>query len=341
MFICKNCKAIYTKAENELRLSSELYCDDGMHCATCKDNIIEIDDEICPILITLWDKGYTTLFSCSGHVRTPEGNPRIDLDMYIMIDADNFKDDFIERILDIDTRKLDNLACISLTTSEYNNLTQKCIRIGANLRNPEIEDMYEYVYGATGILPVPTGRICAPHYSLLCAIRKEIADMVSMMPTVTTHALIDPSKKNVEATKSSYDCKYDKWWVDVQLRRYPFARQDVLTFISAINEFENKPADSKEKKSGSPEFQSSIEKLFGTCFCYYFALMLQDAFGGSMVYCRTMDHIAWMDENGVIYSIYGVCEDYATNNYVRLSELEKYESDTIEMHRHRTLTDSK
>lgn len=67
----------------------------------------------------------------------------------------------------------------------------------------------------------------------------------------------------------------DSQWISRTLKQFPKARRDVLTFIDNVNAFSS-PEECKR-------FSTSIEKLFTNGFCYYFALMLHDAFGGTIV----------------------------------------------------------
>lgn len=54
-----------------------------------------------------------------------------------------------------------------------------------------------------------------------------------------------------------------------------------------------------------------IEETFGNGYCYYFALMLKEAFQrGELKWHRNHSHIVWMDTNGTSYDIYGPFEYY-------------------------------
>ena len=52
-----------------------------------------------------------------------------------------------------------------------------------------------------------------------------------------------------------------------------------------------------------------IRKKFRAGYCYYFAVMLKDAFQrGEICWCAPYGHICWVDDNGVPYDISGVCD---------------------------------
>lgn len=52
-----------------------------------------------------------------------------------------------------------------------------------------------------------------------------------------------------------------------------------------------------------------IWQTFTAGYCYYFAVMLKDAFQrGEICWCAPYGHICWVDDNGVPYDISGVCD---------------------------------
>lgn len=76
-----------------------------------------------------------------------------------------------------------------------------------------------------------------------------------------------------------------------------------------------------------------IRKFFRTGYCYYFALMLQDAFpGGKLVWAKPYGHICYL-YNDVPYEIEGVYPGDGT--LVPMEEL----GDTFEAYRHRGMDD--
>lgn len=57
------------------------------------------------------------------------------------------------------------------------------------------------------------------------------------------------------------------------------------------------------------EDDKSIRQKFCSGYCYYFAVMLKDAFHrGEICWCAPLGHICWVDDNGVPYDIDGVCD---------------------------------
>lgn len=75
--------------------------------------------------------------------------------------------------------------------------------------------------------------------------------------------------------------------------------EKVLTFIGNITGY-HYPNSQK---------QDSIYELFASGYCYYFALMLKDAFQrGEVCWCAPHGHICWVDDNGHPYDIHGSCD---------------------------------
>lgn len=55
----------------------------------------------------------------------------------------------------------------------------------------------------------------------------------------------------------------------------------------------------------------SVYELFASKYCYYFAVMLKEAFDrGDICWHRNHGHIVWRDINGIAYDIGGVFYDY-------------------------------
>lgn len=112
-------------------------------------------------------------------------------------------------------------------------------------------------------------------------------------------------------------------FVEGQKVAFPNAAEDVLTFIAEF------------KCSVNPHEEEIIEDLFSAGYCYYFALMLKDAFGGSLMYSADRGHIVWLDNREIknhqfAYDIHGVYEDYE-----KLVSLREMPNDSIESFRHR------
>lgn len=106
------------------------------------------------------------------------------------------------------------------------------------------------------------------------------------------------------------------------IEKYPNASKEVLTFIANF------------AFSGSTSRNKTIIDLFINGYCYYFALMLKDAFGGEMVADVENHHILWKDtREGDGYGLlYDVCGIYKSNDHcIPVHDL--YES--LESYRHR------
>lgn len=55
--------------------------------------------------------------------------------------------------------------------------------------------------------------------------------------------------------------------------------------------------------------QDAVYELFSSGYCYYFALMLKEAFQrGEVCWCAPHGHICWVDDNGHPYDIHGSCD---------------------------------
>ena len=84
-----------------------------------------------------------------------------------------------------------------------------------------------------------------------------------------------------------------KNWIDLTMERHPQANKDILEFI--YNFFSS--------HSSGIENNEHIRKIFRDGYCYYFALILQDAFpGGKIVWCAPFGHIAYQ-YNNTLYDI--------------------------------------
>lgn len=65
----------------------------------------------------------------------------------------------------------------------------------------------------------------------------------------------------------------------------------------------------------------SVRSTFRAGYCYYFAAMLQAAFGrGEICWAAPFGHIVWMDENDVPYDIEGV-NDSECDYYIPISHI--------------------
>ena len=94
--------------------------------------------------------------------------------------------------------------------------------------------------------------------------------------------------------------EWTKKLIEDNLEFYPQASRDVLEFIANI------------LYHGAPEIElkdsaESIRSTFRAGYCYYFALMLKDAFNrGCICWAAPFSHIVWMDISSIPYDIEGV-----------------------------------
>lgn len=74
----------------------------------------------------------------------------------------------------------------------------------------------------------------------------------------------------------------------------------------------------------------AVATLFTTGYCYYFAVILKEAFRRGAI-CQTwpFGHIVWVDEDGTAYDIYGT----NPGEYVELVPVDRY-GDTLNAFRH-------
>lgn len=85
-------------------------------------------------------------------------------------------------------------------------------------------------------------------------------------------------------------------WIEANMKLG--GSKDVLDFIADICYSQREGAE-------------TIYILFDCGYCYYFAIMLKDAFNrGEVCWHRNHSHIVWVDTNGIAYDIGGVFYDY-------------------------------
>lgn len=85
---------------------------------------------------------------------------------------------------------------------------------------------------------------------------------------------------------------------------------NVIRFIDEVSSFPD--------RDGIPG--EHIDHLFCAGYCYYFAHMLEMAFGGKVCWVQDRGHIAWADcdkdctleqlQNAIVYDITGIVDDY-------------------------------
>lgn len=93
-------------------------------------------------------------------------------------------------------------------------------------------------------------------------------------------------------------------WLDWYKTNRPQCREDVIHFIANILFHD----------PGKHHTEEPYYDLFACGYCYYFALMLQHAFGGKMMWHVGYGHIVWVDENDVAYDIGGIFEEASPND---------------------------
>lgn len=87
-------------------------------------------------------------------------------------------------------------------------------------------------------------------------------------------------------------------------------RMDVINFI----------ADMLYNTGPDPH---AIHRLFKCGYCYHFAVILQNEFGGEICWIRGCSHMVWVDENRLAYDIEGYRNDLNYEEHLAtLDELE-------------------
>ena len=110
-------------------------------------------------------------------------------------------------------------------------------------------------------------------------------------------------------------------WINSWYEKFPGSRKEILGFIYDVSANNRKPQESE-----------AIERLFGAGYCYYFALMLKDAFGGEIRWVKYRSHIVWEDTSeNVCYDIYGVFYDYGEFDILPIEVL----GEEVETFKHR------
>lgn len=113
-------------------------------------------------------------------------------------------------------------------------------------------------------------------------------------------------------------------WINDWCKKYPSCSEDILGFIYDFCNCHNE----------EPEASEIIERFFRAGYCYYFALMLKDAFGGEVIWLKYRSHIVWRDtRTNTLYDVCGVCTDYTEEEIIPF-DIVKY---GLESFRHRGL----
>lgn len=117
--------------------------------------------------------------------------------------------------------------------------------------------------------------------STICSLAGRDIDDVIGMPTKGKHIMAN--------------------WVIEEMEHFPNANPRVLQFIqNAITHIPGK--------------EHTMLEFFTCGYCYYFALMLQHTFGGTLCIPGCRGHVVWLDgtnpEKDVAYDAYGVYDNY-------------------------------
>ena len=110
-------------------------------------------------------------------------------------------------------------------------------------------------------------------------------------------------------------CHYSEW-VQTTLEKFPEANPEVLEFIETVGSW-NTTKDT--------EYEQSPEHLFSNGLCWYFAKMLQENFGGEVMWHKFYSHIVWLSEDNIAYNAHGVFEDYGEGELLPVSVLSETE----------------
>lgn len=108
-------------------------------------------------------------------------------------------------------------------------------------------------------------------------------------------------------------------WVKSQMDTYTGINEDVINFI----------ADIRYKSEDGCSINAIVD-LFRNGYCYYFAIILQTAFGrGTICYSYDNGHIIWVDDDNAsfalrtAYDIEGTYTDYNTNCLIPMDIFEE------------------
>lgn len=90
-------------------------------------------------------------------------------------------------------------------------------------------------------------------------------------------------------------------WVSEELEHFPGSNRLVLEFI-------------QDAVTRIPGKEHTIVQFFSQGYCYYFALMLQHNFGGTICVPGCRGHVVWVDgtdpDTDIAYDVYGVYDNY-------------------------------
>lgn len=97
-------------------------------------------------------------------------------------------------------------------------------------------------------------------------------------------------------TLSEIQTLHVKAFTNRELEEFPMASRKVIHFIANFRYMQCKE-----------EAVQAMEYQFLHGYCYYFARMLQDTFGGDLYIVLNRCHIVWSPDGKYFYDITGVC----------------------------------
>lgn len=97
-----------------------------------------------------------------------------------------------------------------------------------------------------------------------------------------------------------------KAFINRQLEEFPLASKKVVRFIANFRYMQCKE-----------DAVHALEQQFLHGYCYYFAKMLQDAFGGDLYIALNRYHVIWSMDGQYFYDITGVCNGAINKKLVR------------------------
>ena len=120
----------------------------------------------------------------------------------------------------------------------------------------------------------------------------------------------EEARKQLEISNKNKEIFYDYHFNKCRFK--DLLSKDVLDFIADIAFKPNCDAE-------------STRLLFRTGYCYYFAVMLKDAFNrGKVCAAYPISHFVWVDDNGIPYDIEGIyegsAEDYIPIEFFNLED---------------------
>ena len=184
MLICTHCFTQYIPTHlnagfvERFDESQCVHVNFGSSCPKCGHEIVDVDEEIIPHLVLLWEKGYKTLFSCAGHVYCnihPDKYVKqyqCEIDTYIIIDTTNLDDNIVKGILE---KPYNYKYAVINERPLLDRNNHKVTHLIIHASHAIYSDVDEYY----------TNDVTKPKYAcyeLLCDIRKEVFCIVEELP---------------------------------------------------------------------------------------------------------------------------------------------------------------